>query len=229
MYRKAALLTMGKYIDSLQGNKITDNGSLMSLGESFLKEQLNRDLRCNDVNWLMFGKMWDKVLRYCVSHDITTNWIDVTSDFAKCKVRYIICSKLSDIEHESFMVQDASEYLNSFIQVESLISISRGAGLQLLNRIYKKFTDVPILINAGYLYYGDYECINESSECYNLLDKLVKYYETAGFKDVNKYIGNYEESCVMILCNDIIYDNIRVNKRIVGSTVNGFMDAISKM
>lgn len=235
MYRKAALLTIGKYFDSLQGGKILDNGTLISMGESYVSEQLKRELRNNDVNWLMFGNMWDKVLRHCIVHDISTNWIDVSSDFAKCKIRYVISDKLEDMSHESFMVRDATMYLSSFLQIESLISISHGSGLQLLERICKQFKDIPILINAGYLYYGDYECIDESEECYNLLDKLVRYYTNVGFRDINAFIGDCEESRVMILCDENTYRNIRllryrdnVGKK-SNNTEGGFMDAISKM
>ena len=64
-------------------------------------------------------------------------------------------------------------------------------------RLTTDFT-VPIILQAGFLHYGDYEV-----ESPDILERLVAYYESLGFKDVNNKIGNYEEAVTMIYYNKL--------------------------
>ncbi len=202
MYRKSGLLTIGKEINSINDRYHNNDDYFLLLGQTFVNEQLEGKLTGKDVNTFMFGSMWDKIILFCIKHDISTKWIEAVSGKAKCKVRYIVKENLAALYYESSLIIDACHYLKKFIYIESVLSVSNKEGLALLLKIKKLSKDIPILINAGYLFYGDYACINESEECYQRLDKLVKYYERIGFRDVNNFIGRYEESRTMIWCTD---------------------------
>ena len=58
--------------------------------------------------------------------------------------------------------------------------------------------NVPIILEAGYLHYGDYEVFSNNPDASDIIPDLVKYYESLGFKNVNNNVGHYEESVVML-------------------------------
>lgn len=113
----------------------------------------------------------------------------------------IINGKLGDINNEPFFIRDMFEICNHFIEIDGVESMSVNASKNQLNWILKQI-DVPVIIQAGYLYYGDYVTSDKCKEFYERLDKLCDFYKEIGFIDVNKWIGCYDESKIMLKANN---------------------------
>lgn len=101
------------------------------------------------------------------------------------------------MQGEAFMVSDFAYYCNTFVVLESLESTCEGSGRRLLNQI-KVAVKAPILLQAGFLHYGDYEVESRDGVDSGILDRLVEMYVNNGFHIVNSRIGNYEESVAML-------------------------------
>lgn len=98
---------------------------------------------------------------------------------------------------QAFMVQDFSYYCDTFIVISGLESSYPGSGRSLLSTLAKDI-EVPILIQAGFLHYGDYEIEARDEVDSGILDRLVAIYKHCGFTVVNDRIGNYEASVTML-------------------------------
>lgn len=116
---------------------------------------------------------------------------------AVCKASLYKNVKHLDPSKYPFYVTDYSYYCDTFIVIDGLESLSPDGGKVLLERIISNL-DAPILIEAGFLHYGDYEIERRDGTDSGILDKLVSYYTSLGFKNVNDVIGNYEKSVVML-------------------------------
>ena len=91
------------------------------------------------------------------------------------------------------------------VEIDGLESVGEGKGKELLEDAMYALSDVPVLLQAEFLHYGDYEC----EEGMERIDKLVKFYESLGFENVNNCIGDYEESVMMLANKDKIMEENR--------------------
>lgn len=83
------------------------------------------------------------------------------------------------------------------MQLKKIESAAKDAGAKLINDLTGTVS-VPIMLEAGYLHYGDYEVFSNNLDAHDIVPNLVKYYESLGFKNVNNNVGHYEESVVML-------------------------------
>ncbi len=195
---KANLLTVGRSLANvlmLDG----ENDFLEQLGKdfcSFIKDKNSRRV----LKKLNFDLLGTEILFFALErNDIkNTNMILVRSNKAQFRAR-IINGELR--KNEPFFIQDMFEICNHFLEIDGVESMSVNASRNQLNWILKQI-NIPVLIQAGYLYYGDYETVDECQESYDLLDKVVDFYKSIGFTDVNKWIGCYDESRIMLKADD---------------------------
>lgn len=123
------------------------------------------------------------------------------SNKALCKFNIII--RPWDIERTPFHIRDYFENYpdeDFIVELDGLESIEKGEGKNLVQNALYVMQEVPILLQAGFLHYGDYEC----EEGMERVNKLVNFYKDLGFENINNTIGNYEESVMMIVNKDWI-------------------------
>lgn len=99
-------------------------------------------------------------------------------------------------------MKDLLGKLDEYIVVDGLESISSGAGIKLLRTVVDYFNGTPIVLQAGFLYSGDYDSLEYSKELYHLPEELAALYSREGFIDVNSSVGGYEDSIIMINYNN---------------------------
>lgn len=104
------------------------------------------------------------------------------------------------LKTEAFYIKDFSGYADSFMCLESLVSLESRKGKAFLQKILST-VNVPVILQAGFLFYGDY-AIWESGVDLDSIEKLTKFYEDLGFTNVNSLIGGYENSNVMLYSKD---------------------------
>lgn len=124
------------------------------------------------------------------------------SDKALCNF-HITIQPHTNIQNVCMHIRDYFEqYPEEKIAVEldGLESLEKGKGKALVENALYVLEDVPVLLQAGFLHYGDYEC----EEGMERVEKLVKFYEFLGFENVNNKIGWYEESVMMLAHKDKI-------------------------
>lgn len=97
--------------------------------------------------------------------------------------------------YADYIIQMVKKY-GTFIVLDNLVSLKPGSGRELVQRIRSTLT-YPIALQAGFLKYGDYVTFqNTGNKC--VIEKLVRYYESLGFKNVNSDMGYYGEAVTML-------------------------------
>lgn len=205
---KADKITLGEYLKP--DNEFYSNDKLIEIAEDFIEFQ-----QLDEANLHRFNKLCrfgEPTAQLAVLQWMLEKRQPVTLKFrsagAMCTVR-VYSDSLSD-GRESFAVTDFRRWSDLFVVIESLESIESGAGKVLLDTVTS--VGVPTLLNAGFLYYGDYEM--EREEMSDTLERLVNYYESAGFTNVNDIVGNYEESVVMLKASPELFKKIIKSKEL---------------
>lgn len=124
------------------------------------------------------------------------------SDKALCNFRITIQPRWN-LKNVCMHARDYFErypYEKFVVEMDGIESIAPGEGKNLVTDALYVLNDVPVLLQAGFLHYGDYEC----DEGMDRVEKLTKFYELLGFENVNNEIGNYEESVMMLAHKDRI-------------------------
>lgn len=127
----------------------------------------------------------------------TSKTIDLRTEDACCSVALYNIIDDFHLDNVPFYVYDFTEYCKKFVAIKKIESAAKGAAAKLLNDLTGTVS-VPIILEAGYLHYGDYEVFSSNPDAQDIVPDLVKYYESLGFKNVNTDIGHYEESVVML-------------------------------
>lgn len=199
----ADLLTLGQYIDkTMQFDGLGENERYLQLANEFTAEQ--GDALHKFLKLLLVGNNPDAqirlinfILNYDTSDRIISNPIEIRTCDAVCTVTVYKNFKPARDEHFPFLVLDFSGICDTFIAINTLESSAPGAGKSLLVKIINTI-NVPIVIEAGFLHYGDYEIESRDDVDSGILEKLVGYYEKLGFVNINDSVGNYEESVAMV-------------------------------
>lgn len=149
---------------------------------------------------------WKKILKLALERDITLNRENVillndeilhVTHFRN-EYAFAICVNNS----ESFQAQDLRRETNKIIEIESIVSLRKGYGAELLKEICDTFRDYAIILKAEPVFENleDYEeCSDE--EYFNYLNNLIRYYESHGFVNINDCIG-YEGAAAMMYSKD---------------------------
>lgn len=101
----------------------------------------------------------------------------------------------------AYFAAGINKYLDNFIIIETIVSVKgSGAGSKALSSFLKEFNGIPIVVQAGFLFLGDYEFYKENNDR-TPIDNLVSFYQKAGFIDINEEIGSYQDSVILINLN----------------------------
>lgn len=198
--QKADYITIGQYLTDIF-NLSKEQDFFERIGEEFCLFVKDKNTR-RVLKKLHFDLLGMEILFFALERsDIkNTKLFLIRRDKAQFKAR-IVNGEIGDIRNEPFFIQDMFQICNHFIEIDCVESMSINASRNQLNWILKQI-EIPVIIQAGYLYYGDYATIDECKESYELLDKVVNFYKSIGFIDVNNYIGCYDESRIMIKANE---------------------------
>ena len=198
----ADLLTLGQYIDkTMQINGLGGDERYLQIANEFTSERgsaLHKFLKL-----LLVGNSPDVQIRlinfildYDTSDRIISKPIEIRTCDAVCTVTVYKNFKPACNEHFPFFVSDFSCIHDTFIVINTLESSAPNAGKSLLVKITDAI-NAPIVIEAGFLHYGDYEVESRDGVDSGILEKLVSYYEKLGFVNINDSAGNYEEAVTM--------------------------------
>lgn len=97
--------------------------------------------------------------------------------------------------YADYIVNMVQKY-STFIVLDNLVSLKPGSGRELVQCIQNTLA-CPIVLQAGFLKYGDYVTFQNTGNKW-VIEKLVKYYESLGFENVNKDMGYYNEAVTML-------------------------------
>lgn len=136
-----------------------------------------------------------------------TKTITVIDDDAKCV--FIVYNNPDMINmNESIAVRMLSVYTKQFVFLSGVESKRTRAGEDLIVKITQCIGDkIPILLQAGCEYYGDYLTAQKETT-----EKNKKFYTRLGFRNVNSIIGNYGNSVAMLYSDDALYEKIIKSK-----------------
>ena len=130
-------------------------------------------------------------IQSCVSKSV-----ELRSAGAGARIKVIKNAEMGDLKKEPLFVKDFSEH-KLFIVIETIESISSGAGAELLKKILL-MAKCPIILKVAFLHYGDCEVAEIFEEQWKHIDRLVVYYGALGFKTANDQYGGYDDGCVML-------------------------------
>lgn len=198
----ADLLTLGQYIGkTMQIDGFRENECYLQLANEFTSE--HGDTLHKFLKLLLVGNNPDAqirlinfILNYDTSDRIISKPIEIRTCDAVCTVTVYKNFKPACNEHFPFFVSDFSCIHDTFIVINTLESSAPNAGKSLLVKITDAI-NAPIVIEAGFLHYGDYEVESRDGVDSGILEKLVSYYEKLGFVNINDSVGNYEEAVAM--------------------------------
>ena len=141
------------------------------------------------------------LIQFLLSDVLTTSFvskkIDIRTEDAYCSVALYNITNGFKLDNVPFYACDFTAYCKKFVAIKKIESAAKGAAAKLLNEL-TAVVSTSIILEAGYLHYGDYEVFLSNLDVPDIVSDLVKYYESLGFKNVNTCIGHYEESVVML-------------------------------
>ncbi len=199
----ADYISIGSYIGGLNTEDY-ENETAEKVGKEFCEMFFPQNLPRFILKNLRFDRCGLQLLQYFIkkncayTHNIKVYNMALT---ARCGVQIINDPDRSKLRNEQFYKGDLLEYCKNYVVIDGFESISNGSGKALLNKIINTVGDIPIVLQAGYLYIGDYECADKSQQLYYIPEELANMYGKLGFVDINGRIGCYNDSIVMIRCN----------------------------
>lgn len=129
-----------------------------------------------------------------------TDPLPISHTYACCTLQLYSNVDLSFLRSQhkcyaDYIVNMVQRY-STFIVLDNLVSLKPGSGRELVQRIQNTLA-CPIVLQAGFLKYGDYVAFQNTGDKW-VIEKLVKYYESLGFENVNKDMGYYNEAVTML-------------------------------
>lgn len=203
MSRESDLITIGATVCDL----LNIEGNFKDIGEDFLNHfgmKLDDSTAHTTMKLVRHGHYNMAIIRYALSRtDLSlTKYIPIRIKNAEVKAKLVHNVYRNPIPDDvSGYIHDFSRYCKNFVIMDGLESWEKGAGETVLLSALQAVRSAPAIIEAGYLYAGDYFTGNRSK-----IDRLVKYYETLGFENVNDNIGQCSNSVVMLKSNGVLSD-----------------------
>lgn len=93
-------------------------------------------------------------------------------------------------------IYEISEDYKTFVVLDNLVSFKKDSGKKLIKKI-QEIISCPIVLQAGFLNFGDYVDYYENKNL-SIIENLVKYYENLNFKNMNDKFGAYNEAVIML-------------------------------
>lgn len=187
-------LTIGQHIACTANLMTLTNDQLMILANEFIDvpdEEIHKLLKrlklgfsaSTQIGMLNFINRTN-VIEKCISKAVR-----ITNSSATCSLK--LYKNPQGITHEPFYVTDVLGYCKEFVVLDGLESMQPYAGQSLVKSVIA-LIDVPILLQAGYLYYGDY--VLETDKNNPKIERLAEMYESLGFHRLNEKVGEYEDA-----------------------------------
>lgn len=217
----ADLLTLGQHIADLINIKSCSNDDYTELAQRFFLYYLNYSNTEKSFNLIPNDDTFHKhlhqvtkqllvgslryiqliLIQFLLSDALTAGFvskkIDIRTEDACCSVVLYNITNGFKLDNVPFYAYDFTAYCKKFVAIKKIESAAKGAGAKLFNELTAAVS-TPIILEAGYLHYGDYEVFSSNPDAPDIVSDLVKYYESLGFKNVNNNVGHYEESVVML-------------------------------
>lgn len=129
-----------------------------------------------------------------------TDPLPVSHAYAHCTLQLYSNVDLNYLKSQNkcyadYIIQMVQKY-GTFIVLDNLVSLKLGSGRELVQHIQNTL-HYPIVLQVGFLKYGDYVTFQNTGNKW-VIEKLVKYYESLGFKNVNNEMGCYREAVTML-------------------------------
>lgn len=209
----ADILTLGYHIARTMQLKSVANDFYAELAHKFcsyegvtdpsaVHKMLKRLLIGNDDTLMI--ELVNFILQYETNDTIVSKPIRITNWNAAFTLTVFKNAKLLSHDKYPFYITDFYYFCDTFVVLDGVESIGYGEGKKLLSSALNKI-GVPVIGQAGFLHYGDYEIEARDGIDSGVIDKLVAYYESLGFKNVNDRIGNYEDSVVMLYSKEDVF------------------------
>lgn len=204
----ADLMTIGQYICSVTKMESAlvrcDNDKFEGIGNLFIEyfgvehkdihHVMKRLLVGSDLTIRL--RLIDFICSCASIGSCVSKSIELRSAGAVARIKVIKNAKMDDLKKEPLFVNDFSAH-KLFIVVEAIESVSTGAGAELLKKILQ-IAKCPVILKAGFLYYGDCEIAEVYEEQWKRIEHLVVYYGKLGFETANDKYGGYDDGCVML-------------------------------
>lgn len=137
------------------------------------------------------------VLKYAIKKDVSMFKMRHMSENAQVTLSYYNTHGLPKGALPAY-IEDARRYFDRYVIMEAVESLEKGAGSDLIKQVIAAAGNIPIVTRVGYLYHGQFMSVNTDVECAELLRKLISYFESLGFVNVNQTLGGYIDSVIMI-------------------------------
>lgn len=149
-----------------------------------------------------------ELFKWCSKTDlqnVRSRVIPITKGLASCTIQ-LYHNFNKQVRDMPRYVSDATAYFDTLVVVDNVVSFEPDGGRKLISCI--QGMGLPILVQAGFLFLGDY---NEASESGNrcVLNSLVKKYESYGFQKASTRFNDFADYCESVI---LIYDDNSVKK-----------------
>lgn len=195
---EADKLTIGQHIAHTANITAFTDDILMSIAEEYIKvpeEKIHKLLKALKLGFNASTRicMLNYINRTSIIERCISKAVRVTNGSAVCSLKLYKDPK--DVANEPFYVKDVLCYCKNFVVLDGLESMQPYAGRSLLKLIID-LIDVPILLQAGYLHYGDY--LLETDESNPNIERLAQMYESLGFHRLTGKVCEYENAITLM-------------------------------
>lgn len=208
--KKYSYISIGQKINELTcNNLINDNNDLYrKLGKDYVHycKKCHKNLNSNLISNILISKLSCKnlmlfnFLQKYKNSTFVSQSIFVNNKYAQCSLKLfhnVNINYLNDSKEDyEIYIKEITNKYNTFVVLDNFVSLKKGFGKKLIKKIQKQI-NCPIILQAGYLKYGDYAYAQQNKD-FSCIKSLAKYYKKLGFKNINDNIGDYNESIVMI-------------------------------
>lgn len=191
---KADKLTIGQHIAHTANIMSFTDDVLVSIANEYINvpdgqvHYLLKTLKLGFSASTRIG-MLNYISKTDIIEDCITKAVRITNGSAVCSLK--LYKNPQNIAHEPFFVTDVLHYCKEFVVLDGLESMQPYAGRSLIKSIIE-LIDVPILLQAGYLHYGDY--LLETDESNPNIERLAQMYESLGFHRLTDKVCEYENA-----------------------------------
>lgn len=195
---EADKLTIGQHIAHTANITSFTDDILMSIAEEYInvpEEYIHSLLKTLKLGFSASTRidMLNYINKTSIIERCITKAVRVTNGSAVCSLK--LYKDPQDVAHEQFYITDVLGYCKNFVVLDGLESMQPYAGRSLLKSIIA-LVDAPILLQAGYLHYGDYVLETDASN--PNIERLAEMYESLGFHRLTEKIGEYEDAITLM-------------------------------
>lgn len=204
--------TIGYYIAS-SVNYVGETQEIYEdIGNQFLKHNRVEDSDAHVVMKKVNAGLLDmKVAEFIINCDVFNEPL-VSKEFIEIPAQRTFCIKFRIFKNvtnsseplaaQSLAVREFADKFNTFVELNLIESFAEGAGRAAIQKLLINFKNVPVFLEAGIAHYGDCIAVEKGTmKDATLLNRLLTYYQSLDFVDVNKDIKTDNSKIVMMNLN----------------------------